>query len=118
MPSPGRALRRRKGKSDQLDALRAAHAVLPLPTDRLTEAKAGEVITALRVLSAAREGMSRQRTAAINTLIAAPLTWTSTPLAAHALAGPADSRLAGASRAERRGSFELGRRSVPRFAVV
>lgn len=69
-PSPGRALRRRKGKSDHLDALRAAYAVLPLPTDRLTEAKAGEVITALRVLNAAREGMSRQRTAAINTLTA------------------------------------------------
>ncbi len=68
-PSPGRALRRRKG-SDQLDALRAAHAVLPLPSDRLVEAKAGEVIAALRVLSAAREAMSRQRTAAINALTA------------------------------------------------
>lgn len=69
-PSPGRALRRRKGKSDQLHALRAAHAVLSLPADRLVKAKAGEVITALRVLSAAREGMSRQRTAAINALTA------------------------------------------------
>jgi len=69
-PSPSRALRRRKGKSDQLDALRAAQAVLPLPTDRLIEAKTGQVITALRVLSVARDGMTRQRTAAINALTA------------------------------------------------
>ncbi len=69
-PSPSRALRRTKGKSDQLDAMRAAQAVLSLPSDRLTEAKAGDSITALRVLSVAREGMTRQRTAAINSLTA------------------------------------------------
>lgn len=69
-PSPSRALRRSKGKSDELDALRAAQATLSLPADRLIEAKAGDVITALRVLSVAREGMTRQRTAAINSLTA------------------------------------------------
>lgn len=69
-PSPSRALRRRAGKSDPLDALRAAHAILPMQVDRLTEAKAGDVITAVRVLSVARDGMTRQRTAPINTLTA------------------------------------------------
>lgn len=69
-PTPSRALRRRKGESDQLDALHAAQAVLPLQTDRLIEAKTVQVITALRVLSVARDGMTRQRTAAINTLTA------------------------------------------------
>lgn len=69
-PSPSRALRRRAGKSDPLDALRAAHAILPMQIDRLTEAKAGDVITAVRVLSVARDGMTRQRTAAINALTA------------------------------------------------
>lgn len=38
-PSPSRAVRHRKGKSDQLDALRAAEVVLSFPTARLTEAK-------------------------------------------------------------------------------
>lgn len=69
-PSPSRALRRVKGKSDELDAVRAAQAVLSLPTDRLTEAKAGGYIQALRILSVAREGMTRQRTATLNALTA------------------------------------------------
>lgn len=69
-PAPSRSRRRLKGKSDRLDALHAAQATLPLASDRLNEPKAGEVVTALRILSAAREAMTRQRTAAINALTA------------------------------------------------
>lgn len=69
-PAPSRAQRRSKGKSDPLDAVRAAEAALALPVDRLTEPKTGGLIPALRVLSGASEIMSRQRTAAINALTA------------------------------------------------
>lgn len=44
--TPSRAQRRSRGKSDPLDAVRAAEAALSLPVDRLTEPKTGELIPA------------------------------------------------------------------------
>lgn len=69
-PKPARSLRRSKGKSDQLDAARAALAVLRLDVDRLTEAKADPTSQSLRILLVARQAMTRERTASINTLLA------------------------------------------------
>jgi transposase len=69
-PKPARSLRRSKGKSDELDAVRAAHAVLRQDSDRLTEAKANPIAHALRILLGARQAMTRERTASINMLLA------------------------------------------------
>jgi transposase len=69
-PKPARSLRRAQGKSDQLDAARAALAVLRLDDDRLTEVKAHPTAQSLRILLAARQSMTRERTAAINMLLA------------------------------------------------
>ena len=69
-PKPARSLRRAQGKSDQLDAVRAALAVLRLDDDRLTEPKSDPTSQALRILLAARQSMTRERTAAINMLLA------------------------------------------------
>lgn len=69
-PKPARSLRRSQGKSDQLDAVRAALAVLRLDVERLTEAKTSPTSQCLRILLVARQAMSRERTAAINMLLA------------------------------------------------
>jgi len=69
-PKPVRSLRRSQGKSDQLDAVRAAQAVLSLDVDRLTEVKSDPIAQALRILLTARAGMTRERTASINMLLA------------------------------------------------
>lgn len=59
------------GKSDPLDARRIAAAVLPLDTDRLRYLRADNGVRAgLRVLVAARDQMSGERTANINALTA------------------------------------------------
>lgn len=59
------------GKSDPLDARRIAAAVLPLTGDRLRNPRADTgVRAALRVLVAARDQMTTDRTAAINALTA------------------------------------------------
>lgn len=59
------------GKSDPLDARRIATAVLPLETDRLRHPRADQGVRAgLRVLIAARDQMSGERTANINALTA------------------------------------------------
>ncbi|GAB2471077.1 IS110 family transposase [Xylanimonas ulmi] len=59
------------GKSDPLDARRIAAAVLPLETSRLRRLREGQgVRAALRVAIAARDTMSGERTAALNTLTA------------------------------------------------
>ncbi|MCB0910924.1 MAG: IS110 family transposase [Propionibacteriaceae bacterium] len=59
------------GKSDPLDARRIAAAVLPLETDRLRHLRADNGVRAgLRVLVAARDLMTTQRTANINALTA------------------------------------------------
>jgi len=69
-PKPARSLRRSQGKTDQLDAVRAAQAVLRLDAERLTEAKDCQTAQALRILLAARQSMTRERTACINMLTA------------------------------------------------
>jgi transposase len=59
------------GKSDLLDAVRIAAAVLPLETTRLRRPRMAEgVRAALRVLVAARDHMTAERTATINALTA------------------------------------------------
>lgn len=59
------------GKSDPLDAHRIAAAVLPLDTSELRHPRLAEgVRAALRVLIAARDHMTAERTAAINALTA------------------------------------------------
>ena len=69
-PKPCRSLRRSQGKSDRLDAVRAALAVLRLDAERLTEAKSHPTSQALRILLVARQAMTRERTASINALLA------------------------------------------------
>ena len=59
------------GKSDPLDAGRIAAAVLPLPVGQLRRPRADDGIRAgLRVLVAARDHMSAERTATVNALTA------------------------------------------------
>ena len=59
------------GKSDPLDARRIAASVLPLETDRLRHPRKDDgVRAALRVLIAARDMMTTERTSAINALTA------------------------------------------------
>lgn len=59
------------GKSDLLDAHRIAAAVLGLPVDRLRQLRRPDgARAALSVLLAARDQMTRNRTAAVNALIA------------------------------------------------
>lgn len=69
-PKPARSLRRSKGKSDELDAVRAARSVLGQDSERLTEAKANPIAHALRILLGACQAMMRERTASINMLLA------------------------------------------------
>lgn len=67
-PFPQRRLGRLRGKSDALDAARAARATMGIPIEKVRDPRAGGVQLALRVLTTARESMSRERTAAINSL--------------------------------------------------
>ncbi|WP_043471870.1 IS110 family transposase [Arthrobacter sp. Rue61a] len=69
-PFPQRRVGRKLGKSDSIDAAQAARAVLGLDTSDLREPRSGQNHTALRVLTVARSSMVRERTAAINSLIA------------------------------------------------
>lgn len=69
-PVPNQRLSRYEGKSDPMDATRAARAVLSTPTDRLQKPRSGQNQVALRILSNARRTMARDRTAAINALTA------------------------------------------------
>jgi transposase len=69
-PVPNQRLGRYEGKSDSIDAARAARATLSIPIDRLLEPRSGQNHMALRILSNARRTMARERTAAINALTA------------------------------------------------
>ncbi|UKA75073.1 IS110 family transposase [Arthrobacter sp. FW306-07-I] len=69
-PVPNQRLGRYQGKSDAMDATRAARAVLSLPVEHLPEPRSGQNHMALRILSNARRTMARERTAAINALTA------------------------------------------------
>ncbi|WP_431884380.1 IS110 family transposase [Micromonospora gifhornensis] len=65
-PKPTAAARRRGGKSDRLDAVAAAHAVLALPTDRIAAPRSDGPREALRLLLVCRRHHNDARTAAIN----------------------------------------------------
>lgn len=69
-PSPERKVGRYRGKSDAIDAARAARTTLGLRLDKLNDPRNGEYQTALRVLTISRESLARERTAAINSLTA------------------------------------------------
>jgi transposase len=71
-PRPRRAAAARGGKSDELDAIRAARGALADPAPAVP--RAGDAREALRVILAVREHDSRARTAAVNTLKALLLT--------------------------------------------
>ena len=58
-----------RAKSDELDALRAAHDILGLSADRLRDYRAGQVAGALQVLTATRDRLAGDRTANVNALI-------------------------------------------------
>lgn len=73
-PKPAAAARRRGGKSDQLDAVAAAHAVLALPADRIAVPRSNGPREALRLLLVCRRHHSDARTAAINLVKALILT--------------------------------------------
>jgi transposase len=67
-PAPISKVAVRKGKSDSLDALRAARSVLSSPVGELIEPRTGEIRAALRVLLVAREEMTRMSIQASNAL--------------------------------------------------
>ncbi|MBD1539537.1 IS110 family transposase [Arthrobacter sp. S13_S34] len=69
-PVPNQRLGRYAGKSDTIDAYRAARATLGILMERLHEPRSGQSHLALRILSNARRSMTRERTAAINALTA------------------------------------------------
>jgi transposase len=65
-PPPSRADTAHRGKSDELDALRAARAMLASPAPG--RPRSGDAREALRILLVTREHDARARTAAVNTL--------------------------------------------------
>lgn len=65
---PPKRLGRRQGKSDAIDALAAARAVLALDVDRLPTPRAGKIRSALRVLLTARRSIDQARSADRNAL--------------------------------------------------
>ncbi|WP_116503088.1 IS110 family transposase [Micromonospora sp. B006] len=73
-PKPAAASRRRGGKSDQLDAVAAAHAVLALPLQRVAAPRSDGPREALRLLLVCRRHHSDARTATINLVKALILT--------------------------------------------
>ena len=64
--------RRRGGKSDELDAIRAARQALAIPDP--AQPRTGDTREALRILLATREHATKTRTATVNTLKALILT--------------------------------------------
>jgi transposase len=78
---PNRRDRRRRGKSDPLDAEAAARAVLAGVADGTPKTRDG-VVEAIRVLRVARSGAVKARTAALNSLISLART-APEPLAGH-----------------------------------
>ncbi|MDV2978396.1 UNVERIFIED_CONTAM: IS110 family transposase [Actinomycetes bacterium ARC8] len=70
-PRMGAKARHGVGKSDSLDALRIAAAVLPLQSNQLRTPRLNDgVRAALRVLLAARDSMTTERTSSVNALTA------------------------------------------------
>jgi len=69
-PTPSTKRLRGKGKTDTLDAITAARSTLVIDLDKLRDRRAGEVQTALKLLSVGREQMNADRLRAINALTA------------------------------------------------
>ena len=67
---PGRAQRRGRGKTDAIDAVIAARSALSLDADALPTPRADGDREALRILLAARQDMTGEKTAKTNRLIA------------------------------------------------
>lgn len=69
-PAPSVKRLRGAGKTDTLDAVTAARSTLVMDINRLRDRRAGELQTALKVLTVAREQMNADRLRSINTLTA------------------------------------------------
>ena len=69
-PTPSNKRLRGKGKTDTLDAITAATSTLVMELDRLRDRRAGQVQTALKLLTVAREQMNADRLRSINALTA------------------------------------------------
>ena len=69
-PAPSAKRLRGLGKTDTMDAITAARSTLVMDVNRLRDARAGELQTALKMLSVAREQMNADRLRSINALTA------------------------------------------------
>lgn len=69
-PAPSATRLRGKGKTDTLDAITAARSTLIMESKSLRDRRAGELQTALKVLTVAREQMNADRLRSINALTA------------------------------------------------
>lgn len=69
-PPPSAKRLRGTGKTDTFDALTAARSTLVMDVNRLRDRRAGELQTALKVLTVAREQMNADRLRSINALTA------------------------------------------------
>lgn len=69
-PAPSAKRLRGTGKTDTLDAITAARSTLVMEMERLRDRRAGELQTALKVLTVAREQMNADRLRSINALTA------------------------------------------------
>lgn len=69
-PAPSAKRLRGKGKTDTLDAITAARSTVVMELDRLRDRRTGQVQTALKVLTVAREQMNADRLRSINALTA------------------------------------------------
>ena len=69
-PTPSNKRLRGKGKTDALDAITAARSTLVMDLDKLRDRRAGQVQTALKLLSVGRDQMNTDRLRAINALTA------------------------------------------------
>ena len=69
-PTPSTKRLRGKGKTDALDAITAARSTLVMDINRLRDRRAGEVQTALKLLTVGREQMNADRLRNVNALTA------------------------------------------------
>ncbi|MCW4466318.1 IS110 family transposase [Glutamicibacter sp. MNS18] len=69
-PTPSTKRLRGKGKTDALDAITAAQSTLVMDLEKLRDRRAGDVQTALKLLSVGRDQMNTDRLRAINALTA------------------------------------------------
>lgn len=112
-PAPSAKRLRGKGKTDTLDAITAARSTLVMEMGRLRDRRAGEVQTALQVLTVAREQMNADRLRSINALTALLRTYDLGIDARKALTSPQIAAVA----AWRRRDEPLGRTTARADAV-